>query len=269
MVGLASRFVDIRDSVGPLCVGIDPSSQSLSDWGLADSADGALEFARVVLDGCTNRVGIIKPQVAYFERFGSNGFAALETVIAEANSAGVCVIADAKRGDIGTTMNGYASAWLGDGPLGCHAMTVSPYLGFDALEPAFASAEARGSTVFVLAATSNRNAEFIQQVQSNGLAIAQNVVHAARDRSAKSLTVGVVVGATRPLSDSGLTPESLNGLLVLAPGFGAQGALMSDVGEIFGSAADWVIPSVSRSVVANGASGVGAAIDGHRQELGL
>jgi orotidine-5'-phosphate decarboxylase len=207
--------------------------------------------------------------VAYFERFGSNGFAALETVIAEANSAGLCVIADAKRGDIGTTMDGYASAWLGEGSLGCHAMTVSPYLGFDALEPAFESAEATGSTVFVLAATSNRNAEFIQQVQSDGLAIAHHVVHAARNRSSNSLTVGVVVGATRPLAESGLTPESLQGLLVLAPGFGAQGALMSDVGEMFGSAAEWVIPTVSRSVVANGASGVGAAIDGHRQELGL
>ena len=115
----------------------------------------------------------------------------------------------------------------------------------------------------------SKDAEFIQQVQSDGLAIARHVVHAARDRSANNLTVGVVVGATRPLAESGLTPESLNGLLVLAPGFGAQGALMSDLGEIFGSATDWVIPSVSRSVVAKGASGVGAAIDGHRQELGL
>lgn len=269
MVGLATRFLEIRDSIGPLCVGIDPSSQSLADWGLPDSASGSLEFARGVMESCVGRVAIIKPQAAYFERFGSAGFIALETVISEARSSGLCVIADSKRGDIGTTMEGYASAWLDDGPLACDAMTASPYLGFDALEPAFATADSTGSTVFVLAATSNTNAELVQQARAEGLSVAQHVVDAARDRSGDSFSVGVVVGATRPLADSGITAESLHGVLILAPGFGAQGASMSDLGDIFGSAHATVIPSVSRSVVNDGSSGVGAAIDRHRRELGL
>jgi len=269
VVGLAQRFDAIRDTVGPLCVGIDPSRASLAQWGLSDSAAGALEMARVIVAVSTDRVGIVKPQVAYFERFGSAGFAALETVIAEASDAGLCVIADAKRGDIGSTMDAYAETWLGTGPLSCHAMTASPYLGFGPLETAFRAAEETQSTVFVLAVTSNPDSRDVQHATVRDTSVAQYIVNEAHRRNSGTNTVGVVVGATRSLNDSGIRPDSLNGLLILAPGFGAQGASLRDLDTIFGVAHDTVIPSVSRSVLHDGPHGVGAAIDSHRQELGL
>ena len=269
MVGLASRFTNIRDSVGALCIGIDPSPQSLSDWGLADVPDGALEMGRSILAAASSRVGIVKPQVAYFERFGSAGYAALETLISEATEAGLCVIADGKRGDIGSTMEAYADAWLRHGPLRSHAVTVSPYLGFGPLEPAFVAAEDSEATVFVLAATSNPDSALVQHSTSGGKSVAQRIVDDAVRRSAGKNTVGVVIGATRPLDESGIDVESLEGLLILAPGFGAQGASLRDVETIFGASRQTVIPTVSRSVLRDGPRGVGAAIDVHRQELGL
>jgi orotidine-5'-phosphate decarboxylase len=268
VTGIAQSFDAIRESVGPLCVGIDPSSEALAMWGLDDTADGATEFARAILDAARGRVGIVKPQVGYFERFGAAGFNALETIIAEARLNGLAVIADAKRGDIGTTMSGYAAAWLGHGPLGSDALTVSPYLGFDALEPAFDAAANIGGTAFVLCATSNPDAPTVQLATSNGRSLAATIASLTRTRNAGERTVGLVVGATRSLDASGLTDADLEGTLILAPGFGAQGATLADVRTIFGRATDMVIPSVSRSVVRGGPSAVAAAIDAHLAEAG-
>lgn len=269
MAGLATRFAGIRDSVGPLCVGVDPSSQSLVNWGLDDAPDGALEMSRTIVAAAVGRVGIIKPQVAYFERFGASGFTVLETLIAEATEAGLCVIADAKRGDIGDTMEAYADSWLGAGPLASHAVTANPYLGFGPIEPAFIAAEKSDATVFVLAATSNPDSGLVQHASTRGISVAQLIVNEARQRSAGKQTVGVVIGATRSLVESRVDPETLEGVLVLAPGFGTQGASLGDLGVIFGQASNTVIPTVSRSILRGGSRAVGAAIDAHRQELGL
>lgn len=269
VTGLGARFDSIVESVGPLCVGIDPSTETLTDVGLADTADGALEFGRTITSAAASRVGIVKPQVAYFERFGSAGIAALETVIREAREAGLAVIADAKRGDIGSTMQGYADAWLAAGPLQSDALTVSPYVGFEALEPAFSRASSTGATVFVLCATSNPDADDLQGASLAGSSLPAIVARYARENSGDTSTVGVVVGATRGLADAGLSAEDLSGLLVLAPGFGAQGASLTDIREIFGPATPRVIPSVSRSVVRSGLAHVAKAIDEHLRELGL
>jgi orotidine-5'-phosphate decarboxylase len=267
--GLGARFTEIRDTLGALCVGIDPSSELLERWGLPDSAAGALELGRAVIDAATGRVGILKPQVAFFERFGAAGFMALETVIQEARKAELAVIADAKRGDIGSTMAAYANTWLQTGPLESDALTASPYQGFDALEPAFDLADVGGSTVFVLCATSNPDSSAIQSAVIDGVSLPATVARLARARNHRGNTVGLVVGATRSLEDSGLTIDDIEGTLVLAPGFGAQGAGLNDLESIFGSASSHVIPSVSRSVLGAGPSGVAAAIDDHRRELGL
>jgi orotidine-5'-phosphate decarboxylase len=269
VTGLGARFDSIVESAGPLCVGIDPSAETLVAVGLADTADGALEFGRTITSAAASRVGIVKSQVAYFERFGSAGIAALETVIREAREAGLAVIADAKRGDIGSTMQGYADAWLADGPLQSDALTVSPYQGFDALEPAFSRAASVGSTVFVLCATSNPDASDIQRASLAGASLPALVARFARERSGGTNTVGVVVGATRGIADSGLAAADLDVLLVLAPGFGAQGASLADISEIFGPATKRVIPSVSRSIVRNGLADIPRAIDNHLRELGL
>ncbi len=269
VTGLGARFDSIVEAVGPLCVGIDPSADTLVSLGLADTADGALEFARTITAAATSRVGIVKPQVAYFERFGSVGIAALETVILESREAGLAVIADAKRGDIGSTMQGYSDAWLADGPLQSDALTVNPYQGFEALEPAFSRAASVGATVFVLCATSNTDANDLQGASLAGSSLPAIVARYAKEYSGDASTVGVVVGATRDLAEAGLTAEDLAGLLVLAPGFGAQGASLTDLREIFGTATPRVIPSVSRSVVRSGLASVANSIDEHLQELGL
>jgi orotidine-5'-phosphate decarboxylase len=269
MVGLADRFADIRDSSGPLCIGIDPSPESLRHWGLNDNADAALELARVVIAAATGRVGIVKPQVAFFERYGSAGMVALETVIAEATANGLCVIADAKRGDIGSTMSGYADSWLTSGSLKSHAMTANPFLGFDSLEPAFVAAENERATVFVLCSTSNPESSVLQGGLIDGATVAGHIARAAKERALGSLSIGLVVGATRPLISAGLSDEMLEGMLILAPGFGTQGASLEHIPTIFGRAHSTVIPSVSRSVLRAGPGGVSAAIDIHRQELFL
>jgi orotidine-5'-phosphate decarboxylase len=264
-----ARLAELVENRETLCVGIDPSADSLAGWQLPNSADGALELGRVVLAAAQGRVGIVKPQVGYFERFGAAGFSALESLIHDARSAGLLVIADAKRGDIGSTMESYASAWLEPGPLQCEAMTVSPYQGFDALEPAFHAAEQFHSVVFVLCATSNPDSSTVQAAQTAGESVSAIIARHARERSEGGHSMGVVVGATRSLEASGLTEPDLEGLWVLAPGFGAQGASLSDIGLIFGSVADRVIPTVSRSVLSGGPAGVGAAIGRHLRELGL
>lgn len=268
-MGFASNFETIRSERGSLCVGIDPSSETLRDWGLDDTADGATEFGRAILVAARDVVGIVKPQVGYFERFGSAGYHALETLIEEARHEGLSVIADAKRGDIGTTMSGYAAAWLGDSPLHSDAMTVSPYQGFVALEPAFVEAEKSDGVVFVLCATSNPDSRDVQGAHHNAESVPATIARLARERNGSKQTVGLVVGATRPLSDSFLDASDLDELLILAPGFGVQGASLSDMSNIFGAATDRVIPSVSRSVTGAGPSGVSTAIHSHLRELGI
>ena len=115
---------------GPLCAGIDPSADLLPTWGLPDSADGLRTFGLTCVEAFAGVVPVVKPQVAFFERLGSAGIAALEDVLAAARDAGLLVIADAKRGDIGSTMEAYASAWLDPAsPLAADAMTAMPYLG--------------------------------------------------------------------------------------------------------------------------------------------
>jgi len=263
------RLSDAIAESGPLCVGLDPSPETLSSWKLPDTPRGALELCNVVLEACSGLIGIVKPQVGFFERFGATGFSALEDVINTARDAGLAVIADAKRGDIGSTMTGYADAWLAEGPLSSDALTVAPYQGFAALEPAFSHADASGATVFVLCATSNADAESIQGAILKGESLPSTIARYARERSGHTDTVGLVVGATRSLAASGLDETDLDGLLVLAPGFGAQGAQIAGLREIFGAASSRVIPSVSRSVVVGGPTAVRVRISEHLQELGF
>src|SRR5689334_10233293 len=122
------RLAATIDARGPLCVGIDPHPALLAGWGLADDVQGLETFALTVVEALGDRVAVLKPQVAFFERHGSAGVAVLERVLRDAASAGALTIADAKRGDIGSTMAAYAEAFLRDGsPLAADAVTVSPF----------------------------------------------------------------------------------------------------------------------------------------------
>ncbi|MBN9152665.1 MAG: orotidine-5'-phosphate decarboxylase [Microbacterium sp.] len=283
MTTFGQRVRAALDEFGPLCVGIDPHTTLLDAWGLDVSAQGAGEFGLRVVDAAAGRAGIVKPQVAFFERFGSAGYAALERVLAAARAAGLIVIADAKRGDIDTTMDGYADAWLGAGsPLEADAVTLSPYLGPDSLHKTLASAVRSGKGAFVLAATSNREglpvqtAEVVDGAASDRERVAERV---ARDVGSHNIglpgslgSIGVVVGATVDRAAYGLSDIVLAGTPILAPGFGAQGAQAGDLPKLFGYVASGVIASESRSILAVGADRVAARISeraaAYREALG-
>ncbi len=248
-----------------LCAGIDPSAAVLADWGLPDTAASAERLGRSVVAAAAGVAACVKPQVAFFERFGSAGFVALERVLADARDAGVLTIADAKRGDIGTSLAGYADAWLTPGsPLEADALTVVAYQGFGSLAGALAHVRDHGKGLFVLAATSNPEARAVQTARrDDGRTVAQAMVDDARahghpdDREVNS--VGVVLGATLTLSefniDSAAAPAK-PALPVLAPGFGAQGARIEDAKQIFGGLAWAMLANESRSILAGGADGL-------------
>jgi orotidine-5'-phosphate decarboxylase len=237
---------------GPLCAGIDPHRELLADWGLGDDPAGLERFARTSVAALAGEVAILKPQSAFFERHGSAGIAVLERVLADARAAGVLVLLDVKRGDIGSTMGGYADAYLADGgPLAADAITVSPYLGFGSLAPALDAAAAAGRGVFVLARTSNPDGAAVQLADSAGRTVAQSMVDAAAAANAGANPlggVGVVVGATH---EHGLDLAGLHGP-VLAPGLGAQGATPAELAVRFAGLSGILLPAVSRALLAEG-----------------
>ena len=253
---------------GPLCVGIDPHPALLEAWGAGGTdASRAERLGRDVVAAAAGRAGVVKPQVALFEALGAVGITALERVLADARAAGLVVIADAKRGDIGSTNLGYAAAWLAPAsPLEADALTVSPYLGVGALDPLFAAAETAGKGLFVLAATSNPEAAAVQLARlPDGRTIAAAVADAVVERNAATgAGHGLVIGATVDRAAFGLTTDASTP--VLAPGFGAQGARLADLRSLFPGDA-LVLASASRSILQAGPDAVAAAIDAAVAEL--
>ncbi|CAM4005738.1 orotidine-5'-phosphate decarboxylase [Smaragdicoccus niigatensis] len=232
------RLADATAAHGPVCVGLDPHTPLLEAWGM-----GLEEFAATFVDAFAGRVSIVKPQVAFFEAHGARGYVLLEWVISALRDAGTLVLADAKRGDIGSTMAAYAQAWLGEGSaLQSDAVTVSPYLGFGSLQPALDRAPEHG--IFVLSATSNPEARELQS------GIRQSIVDeaAAINTVADGLgSVGVVIGATLETAPD---LSQLNGP-ILMPGVGAQGAGPDEVRKLAGGLPG-VLPAVSRDILKAG-----------------
>jgi orotidine-5'-phosphate decarboxylase len=252
--GFGARLSAAVAARGPLCAGIDPHPALLREWGLSDDVVGLERFALGAVEALAPELALIKPQSAFFERHGARGIAVLERVLLAARDAGALVLLDVKRGDIGTTMAAYAAAYLSDGaPLAADAITVSPYLGIGALDPAFELAGRTGRGVFVLALTSNPEGGDVQAaVTRTGATVAQSVVDAVAARNAGRRPggdVGVVVGATAPLG--ALRLNAVNGP-ILAPGIGAQGACMADLPEIFGVAIRHVVATTSRDLLRYG-----------------
>ena len=250
MTGFGVRLADAVSRRGPLCPGIDPHPELLQAWGLSVDAAGLRRFCDICVEAFAD-YAIVKPQVAFFEAYGAAGYAVLEHTISALRDAGVLVLADAKRGDIGSTMAAYAEAWAGDSPLAADAVTASPYLGFGSLRPLLDTADANGRGVFVLAATSNPEGASVQRADTDGRTVAQSIVDAAADVNRGSSTpgsIGVVVGAT--LSDP---PDvsALNGP-VLVPGVGAQGGRPEALGGLGGAGRGQLIPAVSRDVLRAG-----------------
>ncbi len=267
MSGFGARVRAALAEHGPLCIGIDPHEHLLAEWGLDSSAAGVREFGLRVVEAAAGRVGVVKPQVSFFERWGSAGFAALEDVLAAARAAGLIVIADAKRGDIGTTMDAYAEAWLTPGaPLEADAVTVNPFLGVGTLARAFDLAESHDKGVFVLAATSNSDAFAAQRSRlDDDATVSARIVadvsarNAERTPAGEWASLGFVIGATVDWTDAGLAPFAPPAP-ILAPGFGHQGADPGALTRLFGAHAASVIASESRSVLSAGPDAISARI---------
>lgn len=248
-----ARLTAARAARGPLCVGIDPSAALLRAWGLTDDPAGLVAFCDTVVTALAGEVAVLKPQSAFFERFGSAGIAVLERTVAAARAAGALVLLDVKRGDIGSTAQAYAEAYCdARSPLGVDALTVSPYLGVEALRPVFETAAAHGAGVFVVALSSNPEGALLQGARTaDGPTVGASVLAAvARENVGASPlgSVGAVVGATLGSLEVDL---AVNGPL-LAPGLGAQGATAADLRVVFGDASGLVLPSASRSVLGAG-----------------
>jgi orotidine-5'-phosphate decarboxylase len=252
-----ARLRAAMDAHGPLCVGIDPHPGLLEAWDLPDTVEGLQTFAGRCVEAFAGTVACVKPQSAFFERFGSAGIAVLERTLRDLREAGTLSLLDIKRGDIGSTMTAYAQAYLGqDSPLRADAVTLSPYLGYESLRPALDLAEGTGRGVFVLALTSNPEGASVQHASLDRRSVAGRVVDgvAADNAGAHPLgSVGMVVGATvgRAVRELGLDLAAANAPL-LAPGVGAQGGTVEDLREVFGAALPNVLASSSREVLGAG-----------------
>lgn len=247
------RLARVVAERGPLCVGIDPHPGVLRAWGLDADVAGLERCARGMVEALAGTVAVLKPQSAFFEAYGSAGVAVLERTLADVAQAGALSLLDVKRGDIGSTMDAYAAAYLTDGsPLAADAITLSPYLGFGSLDGAVAVAQAHGRGVYVLALTSNPEGPQVQHATAaDGRSIGQVVVDEAARRNAgdRPGDVGVVVGAT--IGRTGTRFDALNGS-ILAPELGAQGGTAAGLAEVFGAALPLVLPTTSREVMGAG-----------------
>lgn len=272
-----TRLAAAVSARGPLCVGMDPHRELLIDWGVGDDVDGLRRFTDAVVEALAGSVAVLKPQMAFYERFGSRGIAVLELAVASIRAAGALVLLDAKRGDIGSTMDAYGGYLRSDHPMQVDAMTVSPYLGPESLAPAVGTAKRFGGGLFVLARTSNPDAGTFQHARLPGgeqTVVAQAVVDTVRgwntpdwflasdvvpdvaaflrERSSfgsrSTGSFGVVVGATLPELDVDL--DGLGGP-ILAPGLGAQGGSPADLRRLLGRDRA-VVPTVSRGVLSAG-----------------
>jgi len=249
--GFGARLADAVSRRGPLCPGVDPHPELLQAWGLPVSPDGLAAFCDTCVTAYAD-FAIVKPQVAFFEAYGAAGYTVLERTIAAFRDAGVLVLADAKRGDIGSTMAAYAVAWTGDSPLAADAVTASPYLGFGSLQPLLDSAAAHGRGVFVLAATSNPEGATVQRATTDGRSVAQMIVDQAaagnRAMGPGPGSIGVVVGATT----TEVPDVSGLGGPVLVPGVGFQGGRPEALGGLGGAAPGQLLPAPSRHLLRAG-----------------
>jgi orotidine-5'-phosphate decarboxylase len=249
----AVRFDAVRLLRGPLTWGLDPSGDVLDDWGLGDTPDGLERFIDIVLPVAADTVGIVKPQAAFYERHGWRGIRALTRLIDEARSAGLLVVLDAKRGDVGSTNQAYAEAYLGpDAPMRADALTVHPYLGVAAMGAFIDRAAESGSCLLVVTRSSNMEGRSVQaSIDHEGRSVEQSLLDTIRALNAELAPggigpVGAVIGPTH--MDPRLDLVAPNALY-LAPGVGRQGASPDEVASVFSSCPDRVLPSASRSLL--------------------
>jgi orotidine-5'-phosphate decarboxylase len=248
-----------------LLVGLDPRPDLLpvelagdAHASRAAAAYACGRFCRGIVDAVAPHVVGVKPQLAFFEALGADGIRTFEEVCAYARSAGLLVLADAKRGDIGSTSRAYAHAYLeaqGEGPPLADAMTLNPYLGRDSLEPFLAACRRAGAGIFCVVKTSNEGGAEVQDlVLSDGRPLWQHVARMVHELGEELVgrrglsSVGAVVGATHPRA-VGEARRLLPQAILLLPGVGAQGATPADLARAFTSGPASALVNASRSVI--------------------
>lgn len=271
MTGFAARFARLGAARSPLCLGLDPSAELLAAWGLNDDAEGLKRFCGTVLEAAGDSLAVVKPQSGFFERLGPAGLAELAAAARAIRDRGALCLIDAKRGDVASTMEGYAHAVFGEGGFDADAVTVNAYLGFAALRPIFDRAAAQGGAVFVVVHSSNPEARALQSARrADGRTVAEALADGVAAFNAALGggvgPVGAVVGATINEADADLIGRLPNAL-ILAPGVGVQGASLAGVAARFAPAAGRVLPSVSRAILRAGPSvgGLREAMARHRE----
>ncbi|MET3560703.1 orotidine-5'-phosphate decarboxylase, partial [Bartonella japonica] len=238
------------------CIGFDPSHKVLQSWNLSCDYKGLKDFCDILLAAIVGNVGIIKPQVAFFELYGVEGLQVLKELIENAQEQGILVIADAKRGDIGSTIEAYGKAWLGSSSaFKADAITVNAFLGFDALLPLIRIAEETETAVFVVVQSSNPEGKHIQNARIGDQTLSAHLAQRICDYNSQSLSkhhsvgpIGAVIGATLGC-ESKDTIEQLKNSLFLVPGIGAQGGTITQLTQQFPQSL-WrnIVPSISRSI---------------------
>lgn len=254
----AARFAAFRAAQGPLVFGLDPSPDLLDAWGLRDSPNGLDRFADIVLEAAVGPVGLVKPQSAFYERHGWRGVRTLQRLVASAREAGLMVILDIKRGDVGSTNDAYAEAYLGKAaPLAADAITVHPYLGLAAMGAFVSRAAESGSCLLVVTRSSNPEGREVQAAIA--AAAGERSVEQELLRQVGALNARLAPGAIGPvgavIGPTHMTPQldlAAANCLFLAPGVGAQGATPGDVATVFAACPDRVMPSASRSLLSAG-----------------
>ena len=271
----ADRVCAAVDAKGsPVVVGLDPRPESLPPGLLSDCkgefgdtpqavGEAFWRFNRGIIDSVHSVVPAVKPQLAFYERYGIAGLKAYSRTAAYAREAGLLVIADGKRNDIGSTASAYAEAFLGEpqafdppaaGDFAADALTVNPYLGRDGVQPFIDCAARHGRGVFVLVRTSNPSAAGVQDLEVDGRPLFEHVGalvecwgEEGRGQNGYS-HVGAVVGATWPEQAARLR-ALMPYTLFLVPGYGAQGATAADVARCFDARGHGALVNASRSII--------------------
>ena len=253
MPSFARRFAALSTARSPLCLGLDPSADLLAAWGLGQDAAGLAAFCERVLEAASDLVAVIKPQAGFFERFGAAGAVELTSAIGRIQQQGGLCLLDAKRGDVPGTMEGYAQALIGPGGFAADAATLNAYLGFESLEPAFERAARCDAAAFLVVRSSNPEGRDLQSARrADGRTVAEQLADEIAARNARiGPVLGAVIGATIEAPEAAILGR-LGEALVLAPGVGAQGASMAQVGERFAAVRGRVLPSVSRDILRHG-----------------
>jgi orotidine-5'-phosphate decarboxylase len=233
-----------------LVVGLDPQPDLMR----VELGGDVARFCCGIVDAVAPHAVAVKPQLAFYEALGVEGMAAFGEVCAYARRAGLLVIADGKRGDIGSTARAYAAAYLdGEEPV-ADALTVNPYLGRESIEPYLAAARRDGAGIFCIVKTSNAGGDVQDVTLSDGRPMWHHVASLVADWGEEVVgerglsSVGAVVGATHPRAVSEarkLMPQSV----LLLPGIGAQGATPADLARAFTSGPASALVTASRSVI--------------------